>query len=78
MFQRERNMPVAQNDALRRQTHHVQNAYGRNVRAIISENVEMIASTTGLILESRALLARVDRHLRAASTWPPAAAKIED
>jgi hypothetical protein len=47
-----------------RQTRDARDAYNAQVKAVILENDEIVASTTGLILESRALLRRVDRRLR--------------
>jgi len=52
-----------------------QSAYDAKVRAIIAAHDVLIASTTDLILESRALLARTDRQAATKEplvpTWPP-------
>ena len=57
---------------------NVQKAYCAQARAFISGNNELIASTTGLILESRALLRRVDRQLADPAGSPPAADEAVD
>lgn len=84
-IQRELAMPFMHNKNSFRPTGHAQNAYVGQVRGIISENDALVASTTGLILESQALLMHVDRLLRnpecssytarkdAGASWRPAA-----
>jgi hypothetical protein len=57
-------MPATYTTPLWRQTRDARDAYNAQVKAVILENDEIVASTTGLILESRALLRRVDRRLR--------------